>query len=97
MTFHVGFFDLSKQVLVEVEEADFPADQVTMTSCVLTDLYRTCKHKLPSAVWVVFDEADTLRIFFLDLENPQGTDEPTLEKIKARVDWYRRITARVMA
>ena len=97
MILHVGFFDLSKQVLVEVEEADFPAEQVTMTSCVLTDLYRTGKHKLPSAVWVVFDEADTLRIFFLDLENPQGIDESTLEKIKARVDWYRQMMERGLA
>lgn len=97
MTFHVGFFDLSKQVLVEVEEANFPPEQVTMTSCVLTDLYLSGKHTLPSSIWVVFDESDLLRIFFLDLPNAKGSDDSTLETIRARVEWYRQMLARGIA
>lgn len=60
-----AFYDLSKNAIVEAEPLSFPVEQIPATSTHLAALYQSGKHSLPSAIWIVFDFEDTLRVFFL--------------------------------
>lgn len=95
MTFYVCFYDPQKQVLVEVEQADFPQDAIVMVSAHLSGLYRSGKSNVPAPIWVVFDLRDMMRIFDLsfDFETDKDTilDKHTLELIERRVKWFRKM------
>lgn len=83
----VCFYVPDKDVLAEIEDWHDSADKLPYTSALMASIYQSGKHRMPSGIWVVFDGADVLRVFFLGAR--PRIDDALMDRIKARVDEYR--------
>lgn len=55
----VGFFDAKKGAMVAVEDWDDTRSAAQVTAVHMTALYKTGRHRMPSAIWCVWDDETT--------------------------------------
>lgn len=60
----VGFYCPAQAVIVQVEEPRIDRSSLHAAASMLSSLWQSGRHKLPSSIWCVFDQ-DSLRIFQL--------------------------------
>lgn len=78
----VGFFDPVSDKLVEVEDWDLDRSGTMSTVFKMKALYASKRHRLPSAVWCVWDH-ENISIFTLDTDCPS---EEMLNRAKAAIE-----------
>jgi hypothetical protein len=61
-----GFYDSKTRCMVAVEDWAESLQVARSTSLMMTSLYLTGRHRLPSPIWCVWDGADVSSVFLLD-------------------------------
>ncbi len=74
----VGFFDLSKGSMVQVEFWPDSVELARITAGQLTALYQSGRHRLPSPIWCLWNKNEVASVFLLD-EKPR--DEEFLNRV----------------
>jgi len=62
----VGFYDLAKDCMVEVEPWESSIENARASGVRLAALYQSGRHRMPSPVWCVWNQKDFASIFHLD-------------------------------
>ena len=83
---NVGWYNPKSRKLTHIEPWEDSPESITFTSIMLKSRYESGdgRKSFPSYIWVAFDMAETLRIFFLN-QNPLPK-QCDLDRIKALID-----------
>lgn len=83
---NVGWYNPKSRKLTHIEPWEDSPDTISFTAILLKGRYQgsSDKYAFPSYIWVAFDMAETLRIFFLN-QNPLPK-QCDLDRIKALID-----------
>ena len=76
----VGFYDAKKHRMLEVEPWEEDLQHARASSVLMTQLFESGRHRLPSPIWCLWDGADVCSVFFLDSKN---RSEQFLEKVRS--------------
>lgn len=76
----VGFYDAKKHRMVEVEPWEEDLQNARTSSVLMTQLFESGRHRLPSPIWCLWDGADVCSVFLLDKKN---RSEQFLEKVRS--------------
>ncbi|MFZ4700079.1 MAG: hypothetical protein ACOYMG_08490 [Candidatus Methylumidiphilus sp.] len=64
--FTVCFYDPTTDTLVGLKDFFGSPDSISYAGLLHANTYQFDKHSMPSSIWLAFNSADVLRIFFLD-------------------------------
>lgn len=74
----VGFYDAKKHRMTEVEPWTESLDNARAAAALMTSMYLSGRHRMPSPIWCLWNAEDVCSVFLLD-EKPRS--EQFLDKV----------------